>query len=252
MYLDAPLEEGATLDLPREQAHYATRVLRLRPDDTLVVFNGKGGEFEAVLADVGKRHATLRLTRFSPLERESPLTTRLILGLSRGERMDVAIQKAVELGVSTVQPVVTEFSVSQLDAERAHRRRAHWQQIACAACEQCGRNQVPTVTPLVSLEEYLREPLTAQIGIVCAPDAVASLASLSAPRDNAMDVAINLLVGPEGGLSAAETAAARTNGYHAVRVGPRVLRTETAAMAVLAALQTLWGDWRPDEASESS
>jgi 16S rRNA (uracil1498-N3)-methyltransferase len=173
------------------------------------------------------------------IERESPLRVILVQGLASGERMDYAIQKAVELGVAAVQPVTAARSVTRLDAARADKRIKHWQQIAISACEQCGRNRVPDVMPLRDLGEWMAVPSTASLRLLLAPDAQGSLAGLLRPVGN-----IEFLVGPEGGLAPEETAAALRAGFAAVRLGPRILRTETAALAALSALNTLWGDWR--------
>lgn len=244
LFIDTPLSAHTSVALPREQAHYATRVLRLGEGDRVVAFNGQGGEFEATLTRVGKREATLQLGNFLDVERESPLAVRLILGLSRGERMDTAIQKAVELGVTAIQPVATEFSVAKLDGERMHKRLNHWRQIVVSACEQCGRNRLPEVAPLVTLGTLWAHIPSASLHLVAAPDASASLTELPAPARDSANQGVNILVGPEGGLSQSELGDALQVGFVAVRMGPRVMRTETAAMATLAAMQAIWGDWR--------
>jgi 16S rRNA (uracil1498-N3)-methyltransferase len=239
LYCAMALATGARVELPEAAAHHAVRVLRLAVGDAVTLFNGEGGEFAARLERVDARAVVACVEALSPVERESPLAVTLVQGLASADRMDYAIQKAVELGAVAVQPVSTLRSVARLDALRAQKRVAHWQQIAIAACEQCGRNRIPTVWPLRELSAWLREPSLAELRLLFAPDAHASLASLPTPTG-----AIECMVGPEGGLDEQEAAAALRSGFVAVRVGPRVLRTETAGAVVLSALNVLWGDWR--------
>jgi len=234
-----PLAAGATIELPGGAAHHALRVLRLKPGDPITLFNGEGGEFAATLERADARAAVARIAAWRDIERESPLAVTVAQGLASGERMDFALQKAVELGAAAVQPVTTTRSVTRLDAGRADKRLAHWQQVAIAACEQCGRNRIPEVLPLRDLDDWLREPTRASLRLLFAPDAAQAIGEVAHP-----DGAIELLVGAEGGLTDAETAAAFRAQFLAVRMGPRVLRTETAALAALAALNVLWGDWR--------
>jgi 16S rRNA (uracil1498-N3)-methyltransferase len=172
------------------------------------------------------------------VERESPLAVTLIQAVQAGEKMDFTIQKAVELGVSQIVPVDSRRSVTRLSGERAGRRVAHWQGVAASACEQCGRNQVPQVAPLEKLESWLARPADGALRLMLAPDAEHALADLQ-PVPN-----VQMLIGAEGGLDPQEVQAARQVGFQAVRLGPRVLRTETAALAALAALQALWGDFK--------
>ena len=239
LYCPMPLSAGAQIDLPESAAHHAVRVLRLKRGEELALFNGEGGEFEARIERIDTRAVGVQLGAWRDIERESPLRVILVQGLASGERMDYAIQKAVELGVAAVQPVTAARSVTRLDAARADKRIKHWQQIAISACEQCGRNRVPDVLPLRDLGEWMAAPSTASLRLLLAPDAQGSLAGLPRPAGN-----IEFLVGPEGGLAPEETAAALRAGFAAVRLGPRILRTETAALAALSALNTLWGDWR--------
>ena len=239
LYCPQPLSTGAPLDLPEAAAHHASRVLRLRNGDELTLFNGEGGEFAARIERIDGRGVAVSLGERRDIERESPLAVTLVQGLATGDRMDFAIQKAVELGVATVQPVTMERSVARLDAARADKRMLHWRQIAISACEQCGRNRIPDVLPLRDLVDWLSRPTGASLRLLFAPDAQAGLGALTRPAGG-----IELLVGPEGGLAPEETVAALRAGFTAVRLGPRTLRTETAALAALAALHTLWGDWR--------
>lgn len=233
----APALIGATIELPEAVAHHAVRVVRLAPGDALTLFTGAGGEYAATLARVDKRGAAVRIERFDPVERESPLAVTLAQGVAANDAMDYAVRKAVELGVAAVQPLTTARSAPLASGERAERRAAHWRQIAIAACEQCGRNRVPEIAPPRPLAEWLAAWRGA--GFVLAPSSAASLAAQRAPT-----VPLALLVGPEGGLEERELRSALERGFVAVRIGPRVLRTETAAVAALGAMQTLWGDLR--------
>ena len=234
-----PLAADTTIELPEGAAHHALRVLRLKPGDPVTLFNGKGGEYAATLERADTRAAVARIDAWHEIERESPLAVTVVQGLASGERMDFALQKAVELGAVAVQPVATARSVTRLDAARADKRLAHWQQVAIAACEQCGRNRVPEVLPLRELEDWLRAPTRASLRLLFAPEAAQAIGQVERP-----DGAIELLVGAEGGLTTDEAASALRAQFRAVRMGPRVLRTETAALAALSALNALWGDWR--------
>lgn len=236
LYCDLPLSPGAELALPEAAARHAVSVLRLQPGDTLSLFNGAGGEYRASLIAVSKRETRVRLTEFLATERESPLDITLALGISAGERMDYSLQKATELGVTSIQPLATERSVVKLAGERAGKRQQHWQHVVIAACEQCGRNRVPAVAPVQKLYAYLAEVDRSKQLLVLAPDAATPL-KRAAPA-----AGVILLVGAEGGLAPAEYEAAQAGGFQAVKLGPRILRTETAPLAALAVLQALRGD----------
>ncbi len=240
LYVPGPLRAGSGLELDAERSHYVSRVLRARPGDDLVLFDGRGGEHAATVAGIAKQAVTVTVGAAREGLPEPPLDIHLLQGLSRGERMDWVVQKATELGVARVTPVLTEFSVVQLDGERAARRAAHWTKIAQAACEQCGRNRVPAIAAPRALADVLADvPASEPSGtrILLDPAARQPLAS-GAPRDGR----VLLLIGPEGGLSAGERARAEAAGFTARALGPRVLRTETAALAGLAVLQACWGD----------
>jgi 16S rRNA (uracil1498-N3)-methyltransferase len=236
LYCELPLSPGAEIALPEAAARHAVTVLRLQSGDTLTLFNGEGGEYGASLIAVNKREARVRLTQFHPVERESPLQITLALGISAGERMDYSLQKATELGVTSIQPLATERSVVKLAGERADKRLQHWQHVVIAACEQCGRNRVPPVAPVQKLFSYLAAVERTRRLLMLAPGAATPM-KRSAPASSVV-----LLVGAEGGLAPAEYAAAVANGFEAVSLGPRILRTETAPLAALAVLQALWGD----------
>jgi 16S rRNA (uracil1498-N3)-methyltransferase len=231
---------GREIELPSTVAHHALRVLRLGPGDPLTLFTGGGGEFAAVVTHADKRAAWARLETFDPVERETRLAITLAQGLPANDAMDFALRKAVEIGVAAFQPVVTERGARFPADARGEKRIAHWRQIVVAACEQCGRNRLPRVHDVLTLPEWLQQRDRARPGLVLAPHATLSLAQWPGGDVDAAD----LLIGPEGGLSDDECARAGSAGLTAVRAGPRILRTETAGPAALAALQALWGDWR--------
>jgi 16S rRNA (uracil1498-N3)-methyltransferase len=238
-YCREALSPGAHVELPEPVARHAVRVLRLAAGAPLVLFDGRGGEYAARIERIERDRVFAELGGWHDVERESPLAVTLVQAVQSGEKMDFTIQKAVELGVSSVVPVDSRRSVVRLAGERAARRVAHWQGVAASACEQCGRNQVPLVTPLERLDAWLARPAPAGgLRLMLAPDADMTLGDV-VPAAN-----VQLLIGAEGGLDPQEAAAARATGFRAVRLGPRILRTETAGLAALAILQALWGDLR--------
>jgi 16S rRNA (uracil1498-N3)-methyltransferase len=237
LYVALPLAPGRELDLPPEGAAHLARVLRLGSGDPVVLFNGDGRDYAGQLLAAGRHGARVRVETAGAPEGEPPLRLHLAVGVSRGERMDFVIQKAVELGVASIRPLFTERSVVRLDAARAERRHAHWQGVLVAACEQSGRRRLPALHPPQALADWL--PAATGTALLLDPQAERSLAALPTPPGEA-----TLLVGPEGGLSADERARAARSGLVAVRLGPRILRTETAPLAALAAMQVLWGDLR--------
>ena len=232
-YLDATLTPHQSLALPDELLQHV-QALRLRDGAALTLFNGQGGEYSAVLRLLGRRSAVADIMAYQSTERESPLTVQLVQGVSSGERMDYTVQKAVELGISSVQPLFCERA-ARVPAERLANRQLHWQRVVIAACEQCGRNQVPTVLPALTWAQWLPQATT---GIVLSPLGQTPISQLARPSGP-----LALLAGPEGGLSAAEEAELLARGWTALTLGPRILRSETAALAALAAMQTLWGDY---------
>lgn len=236
-YLDQPLAPGARFNLPPGPARHAARALRLAADDAIVLFNGAGGEYAARIERIQKDEVAVRITGFAAIERESRLQVMLAQGISSGERMDYTLQKAVELGVTAIQPIAARRSVVKLAGERADKRLAHWQGVVASACEQCGRNRVPAVAAPQPLAHWLGARSGGRL-LFLSPLAATRLADLPAPA--ATDC---LVAGPEGGFEPDEIAALHAAGATPVRLGPRVLRTETAALAALAAMQTLWGDF---------
>ena len=237
-YLPFPLATGAIVPLNEHAFNHAVRVLRLKPGAPLVLFDGEGGAFAATLGEVGKREAWARVAEALPDAAEPPLRIVLAQGISRGEKMDHTVQKAVELGVAAIQPLFAERGGVGLSGERLTRKIQHWRGIVIGACEQCGRNRLPELREPLALAAWLTSSMAPGPCLLLDPLAEQGLRDLEPPTG-----AITLLIGPEGGLSPAEIAQARTVGFTGVRLGPRVLRTETAGMAALAALQALWGDW---------
>lgn len=233
-FIDAPLTLGQQA-LPEAQAHYIGRVLRHAVGDAVQLFDGSGQEFRGELIEVGKKAVRVELRERFDGQAESPLRIHLGQGLSRGERMDWAIQKAVELGVAEITPIVSERCEVRLKDERADKRLAHWRQVAISACEQCGRSTLPVIHAPLPLGEWM-SLLEADLKLVLHPVAE-PLTSHVRPRTLAF------LIGPEGGLSDAEVDQATAQDFHAARLGPRVLRTETAPVVALSVAQQLWGDF---------
>ena len=233
-FIDAPLSLGQH-DLPEAQAHYIGRVLRHAVGDAVQLFDGSGQEYLGELIEVGKKAVRVELREQLAGQAESPLRIHLGQGLSRGERMDWAIQKATELGVGEITPIVSERCEVRLKDERADKRLAHWRQVAISACEQCGRSVLPVIHAPITLAEW-QGHVQAELKLVLHPVA-APLESHARPHSLAF------LIGPEGGLSVAEVEQAKAAGFHAARLGPRVLRTETAPVVALAVAQQLWGDF---------
>jgi 16S rRNA (uracil1498-N3)-methyltransferase len=239
LYVDAALAPQTRLELPEDAAHHAARVLRLREGELALLFDGRGGEYEARLSMPGRGRVVAEIGAWHDVERESALAVTLVQAVSSGEKMDFTIQKAVELGVAAIQPVLSAKSVVRLSAEREAKKLVHWKRIAIAACEQCGRNRVPDVREAMSVEAYCRTAGPAPLRLLLSPEADSGLNSV---RDR-MDDAITLAVGPEAGFSAGEEQLLGRTGFVPVRLGQRILRTETAALAALAALNALAGDY---------
>jgi 16S rRNA (uracil1498-N3)-methyltransferase len=236
IFVATVLTASAELDLPDEAARHVAQVLRMRAGEALTLFDGSGGEYAAVIVDAGRRDVRVRIDQHHAVDRESRLDVTLAQCVSKGDRMDYTIQKAVELGVSRIVPLLSERSVVKLDAERWDKKLEHWRGVAVSACEQSGRTRVPEIVAVQKLDAWLAAPAEGRLRLVLAPTESVSLRTLDAAAT------IALLIGPEGGLSDAEIAAARRAGCIGIGLGPRVLRTETAGVATLAALQVLWGD----------
>ena len=233
-FIDAPLSLGQH-ELPEAQAHYIGRVLRHAAGDAVQLFDGSGQEYLGELIEVGKKVVRVELRERFAGQVESPLQVHLGQGLSRGERMDWAIQKATELGAAQITPIISERCEVRLKDERADKRLAHWRQVAISACEQCGRSVLPVIHAPQPLAEW-QQTVEADLKLVLHPLAV-PLQSHARPQRLAF------MIGPEGGLSEAEVEQARAAGFLPARLGPRVLRTETAPVVALAVAQQLWGDF---------
>jgi 16S rRNA (uracil1498-N3)-methyltransferase len=238
-HVDAELAEGQTLALPDSTATHLLRVLRLGLGDEVLLFNGDGHDYRARISALGKRSAEVQVEARIEVRRESPLQVTLAQALARGEKMDWVLQKATELGVSRIAPVITERTEVRLDAERADRRLQHWRGVIASACEQCGRAALPVIEepqPLAGWLAQARAP--GHLLLALDPEGEHSLADLPTFER------LSLVIGPEGGLSPRDLDQLRAAGAKGLRLGPRILRTETAGIAALAALQAIAGDWR--------
>ena len=239
LFSPAPLRPDCRFTLDADQTRYLTRSLRLRAGEKLTVFDGSGGEYLAEIVRIGKRGADIQTGALLGASTESPLQIRLLQGLSKGDRMDTVVQKATELGVQQISPLLTDHSVVKIDGQRATRRREHWQKIAQSACEQCGRNIVPAIDEVISLNHWFDQNRDdSGTRLVFRPEAATPLSSVGRPT-----AVLTILIGPEGGFSRAEYECAAAAGFSEVSLGPRVLRTETATIAAVSAAQTLWGDY---------
>lgn len=239
VFVDQKLVAGKGIGLPEQAGLHLTRVLRLDTGAAITLFDGSGGEYQATLERDGKKFWA-RVGDHDPVERESSLAITLLQGVARGERMDLIVQKATELGVARIIPVLAERTVVRVDADKSARKLEHWQAIAVAACEQCGRNRVPTVSAPMALGDAIAALPAESRRCLLAADAGESLVAAV----NGAGRELALLIGPEGGLGDNEQRFAAANGFGAYRIGPRILRTETAGLAALAALQALGGDFR--------
>ena len=241
IYQADSLSVGQEIQLDSQATVHVSRVLRLREGDAIVVFNGLGGEYHGIVCRLDKRASTVRLQRYAEADAESPLKIVLAQGVSRGERMDYTVQKAVELGVHHIVPVETERTVVNLNDARKDRRRQHWQTIVHSACEQSGRNFVPGVAEVTGLSPWLQQ-MQAQNSENKFVLNHRTERGLGAVHVNGQQP-VYVLIGPEGGLSDREITQAEQAGFISVRMGPRVLRTETAALAFVSVLQSKWGDF---------
>lgn len=239
VHTDAVLRDGELATLAGPAASHVSRVLRLRAGDAVTLFNGDGWDYPGRVRSLPGQRVEVELGSRRPGLPESPLAVDLLQGVARGERMDLVVQKATELGVARILPVLAGRSVVRLDPRQAQRKQAHWQAIAVSACEQCGRSRVPVVGPPRSLAESLAEDGLPAARFMLAPGAPVALNAL-APGT----ASVALLIGPEGGLTDSERAAAAPAGFEARALGPRILRTETAALVALAVLQSVCGDLR--------
>lgn len=235
IYTSQALATGTLIDLEEGPARHVAGSLRLKNGAALTLFNGLGGEYHARIDTLERRRVRVAVESFDPLERESSLPVTLALGISRGERMDYAIQKSTELGVAGIVPLVTERTEVRLRGDREEKKLKHWQQVAISACEQCGRNRLPEIQSPLALQAWL-ERAQGDCKLVLHHRAEGGLAALPKPAG------VDLLIGPEGGLSGSEIDTARALGFAAMALGPRVMRTETAPVAALSIIQFHWGD----------
>lgn len=236
IYLPQSLSAGNDVELDSNALRHVVQVLRLKAGHPLILFNGEGGEYTAELTRVEKRRATAHITEFQDINRESNLYTHLGLGISKGERMDFALQKAVELGVNEITPLFTEHCVVQLDDKRALKKQEHWQAVIISACEQSGRNTLPILNAPQSIKHWINI-LSSTTKLILDPVASTTLATVKPGT-----AGVILAIGPEGGFSQTEIELAQENDFIGITLGPRVLRTESAAIASLTAIQALWGD----------
>jgi len=240
LFVSGALINGADVQLGGDQARYLGKVLRARIGDRLTLFNGDGPEWPATVKSISRNTVGLELGNSIETNTESTLKIHLVQGISRGERMDFVVQKATELGVKRITPVLTEHGSVKLSPDRAAKRREHWQKIAASACEQSGRTRLPLVDTPVPLQHWFDgKPASVDTELILVPGIAATLVDTAAPETK-----VCVVIGPEGGFSDTEYADAEAAGFTAVSLGPRVLRTESAAIATLAVLQSVWGDLR--------
>lgn len=236
IYVDIELSTDTTLVLPKETANYLANVLRLKPGHPIVLFNGDGNEYSAEIDEISKKQTSILVNARLGISVESPLQIHLAQGVSKGERMDLVMQKSAELGVTDITPVITERCPVKLNADRWEKKLQHWQKILISACEQCGRNQLPRLNSPITLMEFINQS-THQTRLILHPFAEQRIANFNRPLEG-----FRLLIGPEGGLSDSELYQATEFGFQKILMGPRVLRTETAAIAAISILQAQFGD----------
>ena len=236
IYTDSPLSEGSQAELDENAAQHVGRVLRMQPGQELKLFNGDGQDYPATITEAGKKRVAVLAGAPEANATESPLKITLGQTLSKGDRMDYAVQKAVEMGATCIVPLTTEHCEVKLKGDREDKRLRHWQSIAVSAAEQCGRARVPEILPVMTVEQWLEHSRNCDLRLVLHHRTEQSLESMAKPAS------IALMIGPEGGLTAAEIAQAEKEGFMPVALGPRVLRTETAPVAAMALCQWLWGD----------
>lgn len=248
-YSPEKLRVGAQVKLSENAATHATRVMRLNVGDQLILFDGSGFDFACELFSVQKNATLAKVLGATELHNESPINITLILGISSGDRMDIAIQKAVELGVNQIVPIKTERSVVKLDEDKAKKRVEHWQNVVIAACEQSGRAKIPSVSKPEGLSAWLQantQAASSDGDLICAPKTRVLLNPIGAKKLSELQKPlgeIQLLIGAEGGLSDKEITLAISQGFQSIVLGARILRTETAPLAAIATMNTLWGDF---------
>jgi len=240
LFVSGALINGADVEVDGDPARYLSKALRSRVGDQVTLFNGEGPEWPATISQISKSTVVLKLGDGIEANTESTLKIHLVQCISRGDRMDFVVQKATELGVKRITPVLSEYGVVKLDNARAEKKRVHWQKIAASACEQSGRTRPPLIDTPITLKNWFgNKPASVDAELILTPGAATPLASIATPETK-----VCILIGPEGGFSDTEYKDAAVSGFEAVSLGPRVLRTESAAIATLAVLQSLWGDLR--------
>lgn len=246
-YCNSPLIANEIIVLPDNAGHHAANVLRLKRNDQIILFNGLKGEFSGNIDQITKKGVLVRVGEFHDVDRESPVLTELVQAVCVNEKMDWIIQKAVELGVNRIQPIIANRCVVRLSGERAQKRSEHWQHIIHSSCEQCGRNKIPELLPLLTYTEWLSQyrkdgtdSVIKSSKLMLSPTAYLQLSKLNSSIN--IDSFV-LLIGPEGGLTPSEEEIAIANGFIAIRLGQRILRTESAGLAILSSIQALWGDY---------
>ena len=237
-FLDQPLAIGQRFALPEATSNHLVRVLRLDIGDSCVLFNGDGHDYQARILGLQKRGAEVEIVASGEARNESPLRITLVQGIARGEKMDLILQKATELGVAVIAPVITDRTEVKLDGERSEKKLAHWRGVAAAACEQCGRACLPEILEPQPLDRFAASARDGR-RFVLDPAAGISAAQVALAEDS-----LTLAIGPEGGFSERDLAILRVAGYEGIKLGPRILRTETAGIAAIAAFNALYGDWR--------
>lgn len=246
-YCNSPLIANEIIVLSDNAGHHAATVLRLKKNDQIILFNGLKGEFSGNIDQITKKSVLVRVGEFHDVDRESPVLTELVQAVCVNEKMDWIIQKTVELGVNRIQPIIANRCVVRLSGERAQKRSEHWQHIIHSSCEQCGRNKIPELLPLLTYTEWLSQyrkdgtdSVIKSSKLMLSPTAYLQLSKLNSSINKDSFV---LLIGPEGGLTPSEEEIAIANGFIAIRLGQRILRTESAGLAILSSIQALWGDY---------
>lgn len=239
IYSETKLSPNSAIELSESSRRHVVQVLRLKRGDPIILFDGNGGEFPATIDLVEKRSVTALVTERDDPQRESPIAIHLFQGISKGERMDYAIQKAVESGVTEITPVFCERSVVKLDQKRLNKKTEHWRKVVISACEQSGRNIIPPVHTPVTLQKMLSDH-SSKYGFILDPESGQKLSEATPPQ--LPTESIGIIVGPEGGLTDQEIISSQERGFHGVTMGPRILRTETASVVAITIIQTLWGD----------
>ena len=238
VFRQGQVQPGQLLELSKDEAHHLVNVLRMKAGQEFTLFNGEGPEFSCRIISAGKRGLSAEVLSMNEPERESPLSITLIQGVARTQHMDLALQKATELGVTSIQPLLTERCAIKQGRQQLEKKQAHWHGVITSACEQSGRTRLPELLPAITLDEYLASVDSAELKITLSPTARQSFQDLQVEASRP----VQLLIGPEGGLSDAEISRTLEKGFSAVSMGPRILRTETAAMAAITLIQGLWGD----------